>query len=470
MSDQPVLFWFRRDLRLTDNTALHAALASGAPVIPVFIFDPGILASPYTGEPRMAFLNRALAALDQTLRERGSRLLIRRGRPIEVLRQLAAETGAQALYFNRDYTTFARHRDKQVEESLDLAVYSFDDAVLLPPGAVMKTNGAPYTVYSPFMRQWRELPKPPVLSDVPGRLAATSSEDSEQLQVVWDGALPQASEQAAQQRLAAFTAEPIYNYETRRNNLTPNPFEDEDQDTSCLSPYLRFGLISPRQAYWAAQQAFERAENKEDRRSVDVWINELIWREFYVHIMAHFPHVERGNFRAQYDRLEWREAPDELRAWQDGLTGYPVVDAAMRQLKAVGWLPNRARMIVASFLTKDLLIDWRQGEKHFMRWLIDGDPAANNGGWQWTAGTGTDAQPYFRIFNPVMQSQKFDPNGVYIRRWVPELRNIPDRFIHAPWNMPQPPQDYPPPLVDHHIARERTIAAFRQIEPEKEAY
>jgi deoxyribodipyrimidine photo-lyase len=191
-------------------------------------------------------------------------------------------------------------------------------------------------------------------------------------------------------------------------------------------------------------------------------VSELVWREFYVHILYHFPHVLKRNFRDNYEHVEWRDAPDELQAWKDGLTGYPVVDAAMRQLTAMGWMPNRARMIVASFLCKDLMIHWQEGERYFMQWLIDGDPAANNGGWQWTAGVGTDAQPYFRIFNPVSQSQKFDPDGTYIRRWIPELRDVPAKYIHAPWEMDTPPVDYPAPIVDHDFARERTLAAFKK--------
>jgi deoxyribodipyrimidine photo-lyase len=196
---------------------------------------------------------------------------------------------------------------------------------------------------------------------------------------------------------------------------------------------------------------------------VVTWVNELIWREFYMHILYHFPHVNRGSFRPQYDSLAWRDAPDELQAWKAGRTGYPVVDAALRQLTQIGWMPNRARMIVASFLTKDLLINWQAGELHFMHWLIDGDPAANNGGWQWAAGSGTDAQPYFRIFNPVTQSRKYDPNGEYIRRWVPELRTISNTAIHTPWEIDRPPAGYPAPVVDHAMARERALAVYRAM-------
>ena len=464
MSDTPVIHWFRRDLRLSDNTALQAALDTGAPVVPVFIIDPTIMNSPRFGPPRMAFLTRALQALDDSLRKRGSHLMIRRGNPVTVLRELVQSTGADKLFYNRDCTPFARHRDAQVESALEIEARSFDDVVLLPPGAVLKNDGTPYTVYTPFMRQWKTLPKLPVVVEKGGRFYQTH-DSVWQPETWWDGPLPEASEQAAQTRLAAFVEEPIYHYANSRNSLTPDPFDA--LDTSCLSPYLRFGLLSPRQVYWAARDAYERADDQDARQAVETWVNELVWREFYVYIMAHFPHVDHRSFRPKYDQLEWNHSLWDFQAWQNGLTGYPVVDAAMRQLKTIGWMPNRARMITASFLTKDLLIDWRKGERHFMNWLIDGDPAANNGGWQWTAGTGTDAQPYFRIFNPVEQSKKFDPDGEYIRRWVPEMRDVSSRDIHEPWKMDTPPANYPPPIVDHGLAREATLTAYRTVDGDR---
>lgn len=464
MSENPVIHWFRRDLRLSDNTALQAALETGAPVIPLFIFDPALLDGPRFGPPRMTFLMRALESLDEALQKRGSRLMVRQGQPVSALREVIAETGAWALFYNRDYTPYARRRDAQVEEALEILVRSFDDAVLLPPGAVLKGDGEPYTVYTPFMRQWKTIPKPPVVEGAQGRFYALD-EAYWRPESIWNGPLPEAGEQAAQARLAAFATEAIFQYGATRNNLTPDPFDA--LDTSCLSPYLRLGLLSPRQAYWTARHAYDRADSDDARQSVETWVNELIWREFYVHIMAHFPHVYTRSFRPQYDQIQWRDSDQDFDAWRDGMTGYPVVDAAMRQLRAIGWMPNRARMIVASFLTKDLLIDWRRGEQHFMNWLIDGDPAANNGGWQWSAGTGTDAQPYFRIFNPVSQSRKFDPDGAYIRRWIPELRAVPAQFIHEPWTMDTPPAHYPPPLVDHQTAREAALAVYRAADPNK---
>jgi deoxyribodipyrimidine photo-lyase len=273
--------------------------------------------------------------------------------------------------------------------------------------------------------------------------------------------LPDASPSAAQKRLRDFTVQRIFKYKDTRNMLAD--FGDADGGTSSLSPYIRWGLLSPREIYRAVENASAEASNDEECGSVQAWLNEIVWSEFYTSILWHFPQVVTRNFNARYDHLGWRHDPDDFAAWAEGRTGYPVVDAAMRQLVATGWMHNRARMITASFLTRDLLIDWREGERFFMRHLIDGDLAANNGGWQWAAGTGTDAQPYFRIFNPVSQSMRFDPQGNYIRRWVPELAALPKQFVHAPWTAPSPPKDYPPPIVDHAFARLRALDAFKRI-------
>jgi deoxyribodipyrimidine photo-lyase len=272
-------------------------------------------------------------------------------------------------------------------------------------------------------------------------------------------------EDEAQRRLDAFVDpgdQPVYRYSDGRNRL--------DQDgTSRLSPYLRFGMVSARQAVVSALSAVEAAPDPQAREGAETWLSELIWREFYVHILYHFPHVRGSSFRPEYDQITWENDEGAFAAWCDGRTGYPVVDAAGRQLGQTGWMHNRARMIVASFLVKDLLVDWRWGERFFMQHLMDGDPAANNGGWQWTAGTGTDAAPYFRIFNPVLQGKRHDPEGTFVRRWLPELARVPHRYIHAPWEMPDDVQreagcvvgqDYPLPIIDHAWARERTLAAY----------
>lgn len=465
----PVCMWFRRDLRLQDNLALEAALRSGQPVIPLFIFDPAILRSQWTGVPRLAFMLKGLQALNESLAPYRTHLWVEHGDPREVLPHLVQHWGATALYYNRDYSPFARRRDAEIETLLDIPVHGFDDAVLHAPGTVVKADGKPYTVFTPFKKQLLTLDKRPTVAGYldKGHFAEIDAAPLPTLHDLGfaDPALPMppAGETAAHARLQAFADSAIYDYGESRNRLVAQPWTDARAGSSYLSPYLRLGMLSPRQVYWTAREVYPHAHNQAARESVETFVSELIWREFYMHILYHFPHVIGGNFRPEYDRLVWDNNPAHFVAWQTGQTGYPVIDAAMRQLQAIGWMPNRARMIVASFLTKDLLIDWRWGETHFMQWLIDGDPAANNGGWQWSAGTGTDAQPYFRIFNPVSQSQKFDPDGEYIRHWVPELRGVPDRYLHSPWQMTPPPADYPPPIVDHADARARTLAAYQAI-------
>lgn len=464
----PVIHWFRRDLRLADNLALAAAARSGAPVIPVFIFDPAILRGRYFSLPRLVWLAKALASLDARLGLQGARLLIRHGSPHRVLTELAGQTGAAAVYLNRDYTPYALRRDENIQRALNIPVYAFDDGLLHPPGDVLKPDQTPYTVFTPFKKQWLALEKTPSVGEPHGCFMPAGGLSVQfgcvptlaALGFGGDFKAPEASESAASSRLEDFLAQRIGSYSAGRDRLASDPGDDTRGGWSFMSPYLRFGLVSPRQVYWAAREAYREAGTPESRRSVEQYISELIWREFYAHILYHYPHALDGSFRPEYDALKWRNAPDDLQAWMEGRTGYPVVDAAMRQLKTMGWIPNRARMIVASFLSKDLLINWQEGERFFMQRLIDGDPAQNNGGWQWTAGTGTDAQPYFRIFNPVSQSQKFDPDGDYLRRWLPELRDVPPPFIHAPWTMDSPPRDYPPPIVDHAFARERALAAF----------
>lgn len=505
MTTPPVIHWFRRDLRLGDNTALNAALESGQPVIPLFILDEAIYKGERASANRMAFLLAGLRALDASLRAHGSRLLVRVGEPLEVLRALVSETGAVALTFNRDYTPYARRRDKEVHEVLstefsvlsqsDLpttqqvtspdsalstqysvlpaGVHTFHDLLLHPPTTIMTDGGKPYTVYTPFKRRWLDKSKPPTHTahGTFASLAGVTNRGVPEPHDLGIGAhvdLPPAGEAAALRRMDRWLAKAVYAYDMARNDVFANPWSDDAQGTSALSPYLRLGMLSPRQAYHAAIDAKAAALRQDQRDGVDVWISELAWREFYTHILYHFPHVYNHSFKPEYDALEWRHAPDELAAWQAGQTGYPIVDAAMRQLAQYGWMHNRARMIVSSFLTKDLLIHWREGDLYFMHHLLDGDPAANNGGWQWSAGTCTDAQPYFRIFNPVNQSQKFDPNGDYIRAFLPELRDVPTQYIHAPWEMDSPPAGYAERIVDHAIARERTLAAFKAVRAEKE--
>jgi deoxyribodipyrimidine photo-lyase len=334
------------------------------------------------------------------------------------------------------------------------------------PSEIIKADETPYTVFTPFSKAWLAhawfgdpLPAPEWIPT----LAAVVSEDIPANPPLSTQIPFQAGETEAQRRLDAFIENAVYSYGDERNRM-------DLAGTSGLSPYLRFGMLSARQAVAAARQAEAQAADAESRRSAETWLNELIWREFYIAILYHFPSVRQTAFRPALRNLSWVNDLDDFDTWAQGRTGYPVVDAAMRQLLQTGWMHNRARMIAASFLTKDLLVDWRWGERHFMQHLIDGDPAANNGGWQWTAGTGTDAAPYFRIFNPVTQSLKFDPDGAFIRRFVPELVNVPTEFIHTPWKMPsdlqtqigcQIGEDYPAPIVDHKLARERVLSVYK---------
>lgn len=471
------LWWVRRDLRLTDNQALDAALAQAEQVIPVFVLDPTLLRRYHAAEKRVAFLMEGLRQLDADLRDRGSRgrtdnvrLIVRRGDPPAVLAQLVEETGAQAIFAEEDFSPYARARDNQVAQRMPL--HLLGGVVVHPPGSVRKADGDPYVVYTPFKRKWKALSLPGARDILPPPRHIATPADVASQPIPAEPTLPDstpfpAGETEAQRRLRAFTggeAPPIYRYAETRNRM------DLDA-TSRLSPYLRFGMISARQAVVSALAARDVAQNPQAREGADVWLDELIWREFYVHILHHFPHVLERSFRANWQNIPWKNDEQDFEAWCKGRTGYPVVDAAMRQLTHSGWMHNRARMIAASFLVKDLLIDWRRGEDFFMTHLVDGDPAANNGGWQWTAGTGASAAPYFRIFNPISQGQQHDPDGDYVRRWIPALKNAPERFIHHPWDMTPEAQreagcvigrDYPAPIVEHAQARERALVAYAQ--------
>jgi deoxyribodipyrimidine photo-lyase len=464
------LWWIRRDLRLSDNQALAAALAAAEQVVPVFVLDPALLASPYAGDKRLAFLFDGLRSLDADLRQRGSRLIVRQGEPAAQLARLLGETGANAIFAERDVTPYARRRDEQVAAQLPLHVTG--GLTMHPPSAVVKEDGSPYTVYTPFSKRWLALPLPSPADLLPAPRRVATPTDLDSLPIPAEPGLPAsvpfpAGEADAQRRLAAFTEgedAAITRYRDDRNR-------PDLEGTSLLSPYLRFGMLSARQAVVASRIARLGARTSDACYGTDTWLSELIWREFYVAILYQFPHVRSGSFQRHYDHIPWANDEADFAAWCEGRTGYPIVDAAMRQLVQTGWMHNRSRMIVASFLVKDLLIDWRWGERFFMQHLLDGDPANNNGGWQWTAGVGTDAAPYFRVFNPVVQGQKFDPNGDYVRRWLPELARVPAKFIHSPWTMAPDEQrragcvigsDYPAPIIDHAFARERTLAAYAQ--------
>ena len=381
------LWWIRRDLRLHDNQALQSALSWANTVIPVYILDPYILSRAAPG--RASFLFMCLRSLSADLLSAGSSLVIRRGKPDLELARLLAESGAGIITAEADYSPYALRRDQKIAENLPLRLVQ--GLTIQPPGMVLKTDGSPYTVFTPFWRAWQALPRtaPPILEQI--QLKPHPALDSlpiPETEIISDFPV---SESAARACLQDFLCEDhIGRYHSQRDRL-------DLPGTSRLSPCLRFGLLSARYAYAQAEQFLS---NPSLQPGVSAWLNELIWREFYYHILAAFPDVLRFAFRRQFRKVPWRDAPSDLRAWQSGLTGYPIVDASMRQLAQTGWMHNRARMLTASFLTKDLLINWQAGEKWFMQNLLDGDPACNNGGWQWCAGTGADAAPYFRIFNP----------------------------------------------------------------------
>jgi deoxyribodipyrimidine photo-lyase len=473
------LVWLRSDLRVRDNRALHAAAAqSRRGCAGVFVISPGEWLAHDWAPAKVDFVLRTLRVLREDLENRNIPLRIaraERARDIpSVLLRVAADLGCDALFFNREYEVNERRRDEAVERAFaeaGLRVRTFDDQVLIAPGTIRTGNGGWYTVFSPFRRAvgrlMREQGVPAPLglparqdamvcpsSDIPDRVEGFAS--------TVDPSLWPAGEHAANRRLRAFLADGLAQYTARRD------FPGVD-GTSRLSPYLTVGSISCRQCLCGAlAQDLRRGRDtglEVKCAGAAQWISELLWREFYVHVMVGFPRVSMNQpFRLATERIPWRTDPAQLEAWKSGRTGVPIVDAGMRQLLRTGWMHNRVRMIVAMYLSKNLLIHWREGERHFMRHLIDGFLASNNGGWQWSASTGTDAAPYFRIFNPVAQSRRFDPRGAYIRQHLPELRDLDDDAIHEPWTLPPLAHrtlDYPPPLVDLAQSRERAIRAFR---------
>jgi deoxyribodipyrimidine photo-lyase len=457
------VFWHRRDLRTTDNLGLAAAAGD---VVPVFCFDDAVLE--HAGAPRVAFMLDALERLKSRYRDLGSDLVVRYGDPSAVLPRVAGEFDADRVVWNHDYSGLADERDEAVRAALDdagVAHDQFHDAVLHEPGTIRTNAGDPYSVYTYFWKKWRDREKDDVapepdasdLADVDGgdvlSLADLGFDEP-------DAAIPPASTEAARERLEAFCGGDIYRYDEARDY----PAEDA---TSRLSPHLKFGTIGIREVYERTEEAKADAANEDEREAVAEFQGQLAWREFYAQVLYFNQSVVTENYKDYEHPIEWRDDDGALAAWKRGETGYPIVDAGMRQLRDEAYMHNRVRMIVAAFLTKDLLIDWREGYAHFRDLLVDHDTANDNGGWQWAASTGTDAQPYFRVFNPTTQGERYDPDAEYIKTYVPELRDVPADKIHA-WpdldagERTELAPGYPEPIVDHSERREDAIAMFER--------
>jgi deoxyribodipyrimidine photo-lyase len=473
MSDL-ILFWHRRDLRISDNTGLAAARQQSTKVVGVFCLDPNILKPDDIASVRVTYMIGCLQALQERYTQAGSQLLILHDDPVQAIPRLALALKAKAVFWNWDVEPYSQKRDRAVIEGLKEKGIEFLpknwDQLLHAPEDICTGSNQPYTVYTPFWKNWSNKPKPtPVetfahaqgLTEVEKEKAKTAGvielPSAKELGFVWDGELIIApGEIAAQKRLKEFCTHAIEEYQQQRN------FPATD-GTSRLSAALKFGAIGIRTVWKATQQALENSCSLEAEASIRAWQQELAWREFYQHAMYHFPELAEGAYRDTFKNFPWENNTEYFQAWCEGKTGYPIVDAAMRQLNTIGWMHNRCRMIVANFLTKDLLINPQWGEKYFMQKLIDGDLSANNGGWQWSASSGMDPKPV-RIFNPATQAQKFDPDAEYIRQWIPELRSVDTEYLITgkipSWELQA--IDYPAPIVEHKTQQKRFKERYQQ--------
>lgn len=425
------IFWFRRDLRLHDNSGLYHALKKGIPVLPIFIFDKNILDKLEDKQDRrVEFILQALTGIQDSLKALGSSLLVKYGTPEEVFPALINQFEIENIFTNHDYELYANERDDSVREFVNsegISFETFKDQVIFEKKEVLSGAGTPYTVFTPYSRKWKEKLNDFYLKSYPTEKYFHNFYQTDAFEI------PSLEEMGFKSSGLRFPSKDV------RDSLIKNYADKRDfpaiVGTSRLSVHLRFGTVSIRELARKAKGLSE------------TWLNELIWRDFYFNILHHFPHISRGEaFRKDYDKIVWRNNQTEFKAWCEGKTGYPIVDAGMRELNATGFMHNRVRMIVASFLTKHLLIDWRWGEAYFAKKLLDFDFAANNGGWQWASGSGCDAAPYFRVFNPTLQTQKFDKNLEYIKSWVPELNSF----------------NYPQPIVNHDVARKRVLPVYQE--------
>lgn len=454
------LVWFRgKDPRVADHEPLAAAAKAGE-VIPLFVLDPFFFAPERARQAphRIQFLLASIAELSASIVRLGSRLVVVEGKSVDVVPRLARLLAVDRVVGYRWTEPFGRERDRRIAESLAPIPFDlFEGERLAPPGAVLTASGTPFAVFSAFARAFaktaevgrpirapRSLPPLPAMPRGVRDIAIPAPED---IGLAANPRIVPGGEAAAQARLRKFLRGGAARYHETRDRL--------DMDgTSRLSQDLKFGTLSVRTVWNAAHEAL-----LDSRRAWQSFSNELLWREFAYDVLWHRPEVLEQPYKSEWKRFRWRKDPKGLAAWKEGTTGYPVVDAAARQLLAEGFVPNRARMIAASFLAKHLMIDWREGEAHYLKYLTDGDWANNDLGWQWSAGSGVDAQPWFRVFNPIGQGERFDPDGIWVRRWVPELAEVDVKHIHQPWEAPSPPRHYPPPIVDHAFARGRFLAA-----------
>jgi deoxyribodipyrimidine photo-lyase len=479
MSPPASILWFRQDLRLADNPALTAALERGAPIIPVFVWAPEEDGRWAAGGASCWWLHQSLAQLDADLRTRDSRLILRVGGSLATLRDLARECGAGAVFWNRRYEPAAIARDTEIKTALredGLVVDTCNAALLHEPWTVRTQADKPFQVFTPFWKACLRagtpadpLPAPDAIAS-PARWPRSASLAALGLEpkIDWAAGMRtawQPGEAGAAAQLERFLDDGLAGYDEARNR-------PDVPGSSRLSPHLHFGEIGPRQVLHAVEHRAALDGTPGLVRGAESYLREIGWREFAHHLIFHFPHTAVAPLRAEFAHFPWADDPAGLKAWQRGRTGYPLVDAGMRELWATGWMHNRVRMVVASFLVKDLLLPWQAGADWFWDTLVDADLANNTLGWQWTAGCGADAAPYFRIFNPVSQGEKFDPDGTYVRRWVPQLARLPKQWVHKPWQAPaavladagvEIGRTYPAPIVDHGAARHRALAALATI-------
>lgn len=479
MSNSPVVVWFRNDLRLRDNPALSAALAQGRPVIPVYVWRPEAHGAWAPGAASRWWLHHSLASLNRELEELGSRLVIRRSAVLESLLDLTENTGARSVFWNRGYEPALVQSDAGVERALlsqGVDVQTFNAALLHEPASIANKSGRPFQVFTAFWRRCLEqpdpgeaLPAPDALPRVPASVTSLALDELSLLPTFdWASGLRSSwnpGERGAEENLRRFLSSAFQRYDQQRNL----PAVD---GTSRLSPHLAFGEVSPRQVWhsvraWAVRHGLNTAQWRSSQ-----FLTELGWREFGWHLLYHFPKTPEQPLRPEFANFQWRTNPKALEAWKKGRTGIPLVDAGLRQLWDTGWMHNRVRMVAASFLVKNLLLPWQAGARWFWDTLVDADLANNTLGWQWVAGSGADAAPFFRIFNPVLQGQKFDPHGEYVRRWLPELAALPARYIHAPFKAPQAVldkasirlgHDYPEPVVSLFASREAALEAYARL-------